>query len=189
MLRSMRLRLGVLAVVSSLSGSLVLGAAAPAGAAGAANYCLSVNGVTVFQSGNALCESVQSYGTKPSIAVAVGDGAKAMAFGDNADVRAYGTHADAKVEHGSDDTAIAIGSGSAAYAAWGDHNTAVGLGTNARGGASFGSYNTAIGLGSNSNASSGGFLGSSTGESDHNTAIAHGACTAEATGGATVTCP
>lgn len=181
MLRSMRSRVGVLTVVMSFAGLSVLGASAPAGAAGVANYCLSINGVSVLQSGTALCESVQSFGTKPSIAVAVGDGAQAMAFGDNADVRAYGPHAKAKVERGNDDTAIAIGRDSAAYAAWGDHNTAIGFGRNGRGGASFGNYNIAIGVGPNSDAEAG--------DSDHNTAIAHGACTALATGGVTVTCP
>lgn len=109
------------------------------------DMCVSVDGVAILAAGTAFCESIESTGSSPNIAVGDGDQTDAFAGnGDNNTATAIGPFAIARADQGSRNTATADGEGSVAFAGFGDSNTATATGAAASASAGHGNGNTAI---------------------------------------------
>jgi hypothetical protein len=152
------------------------------------DICVSVNGVVILTAGTAVCESIESTGSSPNIAVGDGDQTDAFAGnGDNNTATAIGAFAIARADQGNGDTATADGEGSVTFAGNGDGNTATATGAAASASADHGNGNTATADGQDAHAFAG--------PGNNNTAIADGDGTfarASAPTGCTVTngvCP
>jgi hypothetical protein len=115
----------MLAVTTMLVGGPFVGLAGPTGAASNANRCLSINGVSIVQSGTATCISSPSGSAEPNVARATGDNSAAEAILGNGDAAtAHGNGSSAVAVLGNGNTATANGNGSSAVTGMGNGNTA-----------------------------------------------------------------
>ena len=134
----------MLAVTTMMVGGPFVGLAAATGAASNAHRCLSINGVSVVQSGTATCISSPSGSPEPNVARATGDNSVAEAILGNGDAAtAHGKGSVAVSVLGNGNTATANGSGSSALAGQGNGNTATANGHGSSALAAQGNGNTA----------------------------------------------